>query len=204
MALSVNGSQGQNGVLRRSCYHHSMKLTFNHREQFVKTLYRHPGKVLGFQIDQIRLPNKQLAQREYLTHPGAVGALAFAAPNKIVLVKQYRHPVRQFTYEIPAGKLGKNENPLACMKRELSEETGYTAGRLRKLTSFWPTGAFSDEVIHLYVADQLTLAEAHPDEDEFLEVVIVSPAQMDRMIQTGKIHDSKTLIAYLAWKSKVL
>jgi len=180
-----------------------MKLTATHRERFVKKVHHHQGHAVGFQIDRIRLPDGKLANREFLTHPGAVGALAFAGPDKIVLVKQYRHPVRQFTLEIPAGKLGKGENPLACIKRELSEETGYKAGRIRKLLYFWPTGAFSDEVIHLYIADRLTLAEAHPDDDEFLEVVTVSPKQMDRMIRSGKIHDSKTLIAYSLWKSNL-
>ena len=137
-----------------------MKLTAKHREHFVKKVHHHQGHAVGFQIDQIRLPDGKLAQREFLTHPGAVGVLAFAGPDKIVLVKQYRHPVRQFTLEIPAGKLGKGENPLACIKRELAEETGYRAGRIRKLLHFWPTGAFSDEVIHLYVADQRDAGES--------------------------------------------
>jgi len=181
-----------------------MRLTAKHRERFVKKIHHHQGNAVGFQIDRIRLPDGKLAQREFLTHPGAVGALAFTKDGKILLVKQYRHPVRQFTYEIPAGKLGKGEDPLACVKRELEEETGHKAGRIRKLTSFWPTGAFSDEVIHLYLADRLMETEAHPDDDEFLELVRVTPRQLDRMIRTGKIHDSKTLIAYLAWKSKAL
>lgn len=181
-----------------------MKLTARHRERFVKKIHHRQGNAVGFQVDRIRLPDGKLAQREFMTHPGAVGALALTKDGKILLVKQYRHPVRQFTYEIPAGKLGKGEDPLACVKRELEEETGYKAGRIRNLTYFWPTGAFSDEVIHLYVADRLIEAEAHPDEDEFLELVRVTPRQLDRMIRTGKIHDSKTLIAYLAWKSKAL
>jgi ADP-ribose pyrophosphatase len=178
-----------------------VKLTAAHREQFVKKLHHHQGHAVGFQIDQIRLPDGKLAKREFLTHPGAVGILAFPKPNHLLLVKQYRHPVRQFTLEIPAGKLGKGENPLLCAKRELSEETGYTAGRIHKFLHFWPTGAFSDEVIHLYKADRLKAAEAHPDEDEFLEVLTVTKAEMHRLIRANKIHDSKTLIAYLAWTS---
>jgi ADP-ribose pyrophosphatase len=182
----------------------SMKLTAAHRERFIKKMHHHQGNAVGFQIDEIRLPDGKTATREFLTHPGAVGALAFTPKGLILLVKQYRHPIRQFTYEIPAGKLGKGEDPLLCVKRELEEETGFTAGRVKKLTYFWPTGAFSDEVIHLYVADKLVETEAHPDEDEFLEVVAVTPAQMGRMIRTGKIHDSKTMIAYLAWVSGVI
>jgi ADP-ribose pyrophosphatase len=135
-----------------------------------------------------------------LTHPGAVGVLAFTAPQKILLVKQYRFPVRQFTYEIPAGKLSLHEKPLACVNRELEEETGYRAGKVKKLLSYWPTAAFSTEVIHLYVATQLVPTQMHPDEDEFIELVSVTPRQIEHWMRTGKIRDSKTLIAYLAWK----
>ena len=177
-----------------------MKLTARYRERFVKTLKKQAGRAVGFQIDQIRLPDGKLAQREFLTHPGAVGVLAFVKPNQILLVKQYRHPIRDFTYEIPAGKLDQGENPLVCVKRELAEETGYRAKRVRKLLHFWPTAAFSDETIHLYIAEDLSPTDAHPDDDEYLEVVTVSPTQLEAMIRRGQIHDSKTLIAYLAWR----
>jgi ADP-ribose pyrophosphatase len=178
-----------------------MKLSAKYKERFLKTIKTHNGHAVGFRIDAVRLYGQKLARREYLTHPGAVGVLAFAAPNKIVLVKQYRYPVGEFTYEIPAGKLAKGENPLDCVGRELEEETGYRAKSIRKITSFWPTAAFSDEVIHLYEAKHLIRTEVNPDEDEFLEIIEVSPAQMARMIRSGRIRDSKTLIAFLFWKS---
>jgi len=181
-----------------------MKLTPKFQEKKLKTLLTHQGHAVGFKIDQIKLPNGKTAQREFMTHPGAVGVLAFASPKEILLVKQYRYPVGDFTYEIPAGKLGKGENPFMCIKRELAEETGYTAKKVWKILDFWPTAAFSDEVIHLYVAEDLIEAQSHPDDDEFIEVVKVSPKEMERMIRSGKIHDSKTLIAYFAWKSGVI
>jgi len=181
-----------------------MKLTNAYREKLSKVVFKKEGRVVGYQIDEVRLPDGKKATREFMMHPGAVGALAFASKNEILLVKQYRHPVRQFTYEIPAGKLGKGENPLACIKRELEEVTGYRAGKIRKTVHVWPTAAFSDEVIHLYVATDLKETRMNPDDDEFLELVRVTQKQMERLIQTGKIHDSKTLIAYLGWKSGVL
>jgi ADP-ribose pyrophosphatase len=181
-----------------------MKLTAKHRERFVKIVQRKQGYAVGFRFDQIRLPDGKLAQREFMTHPGAVGALAFAGRDRILLVKQYRHPVGEFTYEIPAGKLDKGEDPLLCVKRELAEETGYRAKKIRKLIHFWPTAAFSDEVIHLYVAEDLVPTDAHPDEDEYLELVTVTRKQLERMIQRGQIHDSKTLIAYFAWRSGLI
>lgn len=178
-----------------------MKLTTKHRERFVRKGRIFQGNAVGFRMDHVRIPGGGVRQREYMTHPGAVGALALSGKNKILLVKQYRYPVGEFTYEIPAGKLGKRENPLSCMKRELEEETGHRAKKIVKLLSFWPTAAFSDEVIHLYLATDLIATQAHPDDDEFLELVEFSPAQIEKLIRSGKIRDSKTLIAYLAWKS---
>ncbi len=166
-------------------------------------MHEYKGRAVGFRTDKIRLPNKKTAQREFMTHPGAVGILAFEAPNKILLVKQYRYPVKQFTYEIPAGKLSRGEKPEACIRRELEEETGFIPRRFKKLTDFWPTAAFSDEVIHLYYATDLIPSKINPDEDEFIELVRVSPRQLERWIKAGKISDSKTLIAFLAWKNFV-
>ena len=136
-----------------------------------------------------------------MTHPGAVGVLAFDPSGKILLVKQYRYPVGEFTLEIPAGKLSKGEDLLACARRELEEETGFAAGKIRKLVAFWPTAAFSDEVIHLYVAQDLRPTRMKPDDDEYIELARVSSRQMDALIRRGKIRDSKTLIAHLAWKA---
>lgn len=152
-------------------------------------------------MDEIYLPDGRVRTREYITHPGAVGVLAFKSPREIILVKQYRYPVDEFTLEIPAGKLAKGEDPLECVKRELEEETGYVAKRIRKLVSYWPTAAFSQEVIHLYVAEGLRETQVNPDDDELIELVTVSPKQLEKMIYTGKIRDSKTLIIYLAWKN---
>ena len=177
-----------------------MKLTPRYQERFQKTLHRYDGKAVGFRADRVTVPNHQIGQREYLLHPGAVGVLAFESPKKIILVKQFRYPVGEFTYEIPAGKLSRGENPLACVRRELEEETGFRARKVTKLLSYWPTAAFSTEVIHLYVADGLVRTQVNPDEDEFLEILTVSPAQLEKWMTIGRIRDSKTLIAYLAWK----
>jgi ADP-ribose pyrophosphatase len=178
----------------------TMRLSKRHRERFRKTLHKYAGNAVGFRSDQITLPDGRAGVREYLSHPGAVGVLAFETPNKILLVKQYRYPVEEFTYEIPAGKLAAGEDPLSCVKRELEEETGFKAKRIRKMMSFWPTAAFSNEVIHLYLADHLQPTRAHPDDDEFLEIVKVSPRSLERRIRRGQIRDSKTIIAYLYWR----
>jgi ADP-ribose pyrophosphatase len=179
----------------------SVRLTNRYKERFKKNLHLYKGKAVGFRADRITIPGNKLAQREFLTHHGAVGVLAFESPQNILLVKQYRYPVKRFTYEIPAGKLSVGEAPLACVRRELEEETGFRARKISKMVTYWPTAAFSTEVIHLYVATGLIPTRAHPDEDEFLELVHVSPRQIERWMRNGRIRDSKTLIAYLAWKA---
>src|SRR5258706_14131532 len=177
-----------------------MRLTAKHKERFKKIAHKLEGKAIGFRMDEIYLPDNRVRTREYITHPGAVGVLAFEAPDKIILVKQFRYPVGEFTLEIPAGKLAKGEDPLACVKRELEEETGFVASKIKKLLSFCPTAAFSDEVIHLYVAQGLRPTRMNPDDDEYIELVTMSPARLGALIRAGKIQDSKTLISYLAWR----
>ena len=179
-----------------------MKLTSRHKERFVRTVHKFQGKAVGFRVDTIRLPDGRPRNREYLTHPGAVGVLALAGP-KILLVKQFRYPTGRFTLEIPAGKLSQGEDPRKCVARELEEETGFVARRTRKLLSFWPTAAFSDEVIHLYVAEGLRATQMNPDDDEFIELLKVTPRQVENYIRNGVIQDSKTIIAYLAWKVRL-
>ena len=175
------------------------------KETFVRRARRVEGRAVAFNIDVVRLPNRKKATREYLDHPGAVGVIPIIDGNKVVMVSQYRHPVREITWELPAGKLAKGEDPLLCVKRELQEETGYTAGRIHKLLAFWPTAAFATEVIHLYVADKLKPGATNPDDDEFLRTEIWPLKKAYAAIKSGKIKDSKTIIgllAYQAWEGR--
>jgi ADP-ribose pyrophosphatase len=184
------------------CYNARMNLTSKHKERFLKIVHKYQGNAVGFRVDQIRLPDGRSRGREYLTHPGAVGVLAFTPNRQILLVKQFRYPVGKFTFEIPAGKLAKGEDPLDCVRRELEEETGYVAKKIGKLLSFWPTAAFSDELIHLYVAIDLRPTRMNPDDDEYIELVSVTPKRLEKMVYQGLVQDSKTIIAYLAWKNR--
>ncbi len=172
------------------------------REKFQKRLTNIPGKAVGYRVDQVRLPNGKSATREYLDHPGAVAVIPLIAPDKVIMVRQFRYPVDKITVEIPAGKLDRGEAPLKSVKRELEEETGYKAGRLKKLLSFWPTSSFANEVIHIYVADKLTKGNLHPDEDEFLSCEIWPLKKIYREIDRGRVRDAKTLIALLAYRSR--
>jgi ADP-ribose pyrophosphatase len=179
---------------RVNCYNKNMKLieTFQKRKALVK------GKAVHFRIDQVRLPNRKSATREYLDHPGAVAVVPLLPGNKIVLVRQFRYPVNEVTWELPAGKLAKGENPLSCVRRELQEETGYKGKHFKRLMSFWPTAAFANEVIHIYVAKDLKPGPNNPDDDEFIHAVVWPLSKALRAIRTGKIKDSKTIIGVLA------
>src|SRR4051812_48531714 len=108
-----------------------MKLTTRYQERFKKNLHTYKGRAVGFRADLVNVPHRKTASREYMVHPGAVGVLAFDPAGKIILVKQYRYPIQDFTYEIPAGKLDKNEDPNLCVRRELEEETGYRAKKFK-------------------------------------------------------------------------
>jgi len=176
-------------------------------ERFVKTQFSFQGSAVGFRCDQILLPNRKPAWREYLTHPGAVAILPFLdSPRetpflkcRIVLVKQFRYPVRRITEELPAGKIDPGEAPLKCLARELREETGYSAPKFHPLISYEPTPAFSQEVIHVFWADRLKKGKSHPDEDEFLSVKTELFGVMLDKVRRGKIRDSKTALAILAF-----
>lgn len=170
------------------------------KEKYHKTQFDYKGKAVGFTSHEIILPNGKKASREYLVHPGATAVLAFIDKDTVALVKQYRYPVKEVTLEVPAGKIDPNESPLTCVKRELKEETGLSAKKIVKLTSFWPTPAFADEVLHIYAAFGLSKAKASPDEDEFIAYKPVAFKKLLSLVRAGKIKDSKTIIAALYWQ----
>jgi len=167
-------------------------------ETFVskKTVWR--GRAVNFDVDTVRLPDGKLATREYMSHPGAVGVVPFLDKDTVVLVRQYRHPVGEVTLELPAGKLDARESVLTCVKRELAEETGFTARKITPLIQYWPTPAFADEVLHLFVATGLKAGQVNADEDEFIETAIMPFKKALDLVRTGKIRDSKTVIGLLA------
>jgi ADP-ribose pyrophosphatase len=150
--------------------------------------------VLKFKVDSVRLINGKTATREYIVHPGASAVMPVIG-NKIVMVCQYRYPVKSATWEIPAGKLKPGQTPLSCAKAELAEETGYRAKKIKKLITFFPCCAFSDEVLHIFIAEGLTKGEASPDGDEFLNVKLFALKEAFKMVKNGQIKDAKTIIA---------
>lgn len=150
--------------------------------------------IVKFKLDTVRLVNGETATREYMEHPGA-SAILVVENNKILLVEQYRYAINQITLEIPAGKLNKGQTPLSCAKAELEEETGYKANKIKKIFSFTPSVAFDNETLHLFFAKGLKSGKMHLDDDEFLNVKWIDFDKALKMAKTGKITDSKTIIA---------
>ena len=162
------------------------------------------GVLLHVRKDTVELPNGHTATREWIEHPGASAVIPLLPDNQIILVRQFRYPVNSVTLEVPAGKLDKiGEDPIECARRELSEETGYTAGKLWKLTTIATTVGFSNEYIHLYAAADLTPGKIHPDSDEFINVVKVPLTAALQMVETGKIFDAKSAVSILLLAKQV-
>ena len=165
-------------------------------EKFVSRKQGFDGRLLKVMVDTVTLPNGKETTREIIAHPGAVCVVPVLEDGSIIFVKQYRYAVGSVLYELPAGKLDKpDEDPLDCAKRELSEETGYTAKNWQKLTSIVTTPGFTDEVIHLYAATGLEKFNQHTDEDEFIDIAALKPAEVRAMLQNEEIFDAKTLSA---------
>jgi ADP-ribose pyrophosphatase len=167
-------------------------------ERFVSGEEVFSGGLLRVQRDVVRLPDGRQAVREYIRHPGAVAVVALTADRQVVLERQHRYPLRRDFIEIPAGKLESGEEPLACARRELLEETGYEATEWRRLGAVHNAIGYSDERIELWLARGLEKGEQALDEEEFLEVLTLPFGEALAMIRDGRITDVKT-IAGLLW-----
>ncbi len=161
------------------------------------------GYFLKVQSDQVRLPSGQPATREYIRHPGAVVVLPVFDDGSILMERQFRYPLNRVFIEFPAGKIDPGEDPLACAKRELREETGYTARDWQFVCTIHNAIAYSDEHLDLYLARGLTAGKAALDEGEFLDIFITGHAQLLAGVQDGSITDVKTIIG-IFWLERLL
>ncbi|RLL48145.1 NUDIX hydrolase [Oceanobacillus piezotolerans] len=168
-------------------------------EKTIKTEKIFEGKIISLQVDEVELPNGKTSKRELIKHPGAVAVIAITDDNKIVLVEQYRKPLEKTLVEIPAGKLEDGENPIIAAIRELEEETGYTTNDLHFVTSFYSSPGFADELLHIYITNELTKVDNPKpgDEDEFVEVLELTLDEAKQLVTEERIHDAKTNYAIL-------
>jgi len=173
------------------------------KEKSVSSRYIFKGKIINLRQDNVLLPDGRPAEREVVEHPGGVAVVAATDENEIIMVSQYRRPIDDILYEIPAGKLDWGEDHFDCAVRELEEETGYGADNFLYLGGFYTTPGFCNEIIHIYLASGLKKGESHPDEDEFLEVSKEPYDTLVEKILTGKIRDSKTVMGILVAGHKI-
>lgn len=166
-------------------------------EQHVRSEQLFAGRVINVRRDTVLLPNGKEATREVVEHPGAVAVVPVLDDGRIIMVSQYRHAAGKILLEIPAGKLDKGEQPKECALRELEEETGYQCRNLQKLASVYTTPGFSNEVIHIYLAEGLIRTQQRLDEDEFLNMECYTKEQLHSMITDGSICDNKSITGLL-------
>lgn len=155
------------------------------------------GPTLHVQVDRVRLPNGETSELEVVHHPGATAVLPLRDDGTVLLVRQYRHTVGDWLLEVPAGKLSPGEEPDACARRELEEETGVRAASLRPLGAIWMTPGFCDERIWLFLATGLSEGRQRLERDEVLRVEPMPLAEAERLALEGGIDDAKSICAIL-------
>ena len=160
------------------------------------------GRIINLRVDKVTVVSGT-STREIVEHNGGSVIASVTNDNKIIMVKQFRKPMESPILEVPAGKLDGDEDPADAALRELSEETGYTAGKLEKLTEFYPSVGYTTEVLHIYLATDLKPGACHPDENEVLEVMEMDLEEVYRMVMDGKIHDGKTIAAVMMARDKL-
>jgi len=156
------------------------------------------GKILNLRRDGVRLANGRQASREVVEHVESAAAVPLLDDGRVVLVEQWRHPVEQALLEIPAGIIDSGEQPAQAMHRELTEETGYAAGRLELLFSVYLAPGYSQELIHIFLAQDLQPAQAAPDDDEIIRVRKVPFEDAVTACLRGELTDAKTVAGLLA------
>jgi ADP-ribose diphosphatase len=170
-----------------------------------RVVYRGPAFWVSF--DNVLEPTGVRARRDIVHHTGSVVILALEEGRgepRILLERQYRHAAQRYLWELPAGRIDKGERELAAAKRELLEETGYTAARWQRVLRFYASPGFVAETMSLFLARGLRAGEAQPEDDEVIQIRMVPLSQVVHMVMSGKIHDGKTIcgVLWLAQQQK--
>jgi ADP-ribose pyrophosphatase len=165
--------------------------------KILKSHIAYKGGHIQVREDRVIEPSGKEVSREVVVHPGAVCIVARPTPEQVILIRQYRHASGRELLEIPAGTLHEGEDPRECAIRELEEEAGYLASQMVERARFWTTPGFTTEFMYLYEATNLTKTQINPDEDEVIEVDIVTTAQALKMIDDGRVQDAKSILGLL-------
>ncbi len=171
--------------------------------KLISSEQRYKTKIFQITEDHAIDPDGFEIHRHIIQHPGSAVMMAVDKKDRVLLVRQYRLPARAKMWELPAGRIDEGEKPLAAAKRELLEETGYTAKRWKKLLSYYPSPGFLAEKMSLFLASGLTAGTSTPMEDERIETGWFTRKELGKMIRANKILDGKTIIGYFALKHLV-
>ena len=155
------------------------------------------GRVFGLRRDEVLEPSGLRTTREVVTHPGSVVVLPVLPDGRIVMVRQYRHATRQYLWELVAGRKEPEETPKQGAARELLEETGYRAKRLKIFLDVFPTPGFLEERMYILLAEGLTAGQAQPEEDEKIEVRAFKLKELKQMIKSRRLRDAKSIAGIL-------
>ena len=167
------------------------------REETIESVEAFTGSLVKLRVDRVRLPNGKETIREIVVHRGAVALVPMIDGEKIIMIRQFRQAAGEVLFEIPAGTLEPNEDPLVCAQRELCEETGYLPGKLTLMFKSYLAPGYSSEMLYTYLAENIAIAEVDPEEDEFIEIIELSLSDAVDMISKGEIKDAKTICGLL-------
>lgn len=162
-------------------------------EQTVSTKEIYTGKIITVKVSTVEIKDQKYSQREIVLHPGGACIAAVNENNRILLVKQFRKPIEEFTIELPAGKLEAGEDPKDCIKREVIEETGHLINELRLIYSMFTSPGISNEKLYMYFGKVSLKDKPRQPDDEISEVIDVSIEEALQMIKNGEISDAKTI-----------
>jgi ADP-ribose pyrophosphatase len=160
-----------------------------------KVLYK--GPIFGVRRDEVLEPTSLRTTREVITHPGSVVVMPVLPDGRIILIRQYRHAARQFLWELVAGRMDPGENTRQAAARELIEETGFRAKRLRVFLDIFPTPGFLEERMYILIAEGLTVGAAEPEEDEKITAKAYTRTELEKMIRSGVLRDAKSVAGLL-------
>ena len=167
-------------------------MTFEEKVLSSEMIYE--GRIISLRKDKVTVVNGT-SYREVVEHNGGAVLLALKDDGKMIMVRQYRRPADKVMFEVPAGKIDPGEDPEVTAVRELKEETGYTAGKVRYLCHFYPSVGFSEEVLYLYLCTDLVPGETDFDDNEAIDIEEWDVEELHEMVMRGEIDDAKTLIA---------
>jgi ADP-ribose pyrophosphatase len=170
----------------------------NEPSKIIQQKLHYQGRKFSFNVDRIELPNGVIGDWEYIGHPGGALVVPITPDGKLVLVKQYRFATQGRILEFPAGTIEVNEDPAMTIEREIQEETGYRAGKWQKLGEFFLAPGYCNEIIYAFLAMDLEKLEIQPsgDDDEDIEVILMTPIEFETAIHNGEPIDAKSIAAY--------